>query len=123
MREIKFRAWEKDGFNHLGEPTMVDWNELQRNYNLNAIMAGDWVRSDKYILMQYTGLHDKNGKEIYEGDILKEGEYIGTVYYDEAEGSYFIEPLDEKWDYLLLGTNAFGMEVVGNTCENPLLEG
>ena len=53
MREIKFRAWDKD---------------LLKMYSKWTVIPDD---DRSHILMQYTGLKDKNGVEIYEGDILK----------------------------------------------------
>lgn len=84
-REIKFRAWEDNKMYYQvrcggmfdGIPTAPDvWDEG----------AGDWsnLTGQPYTkVMQYTGLKDKNGKEIYEGDIVK-------GYYDEFD-TYFAE--------------------------------
>ena len=62
-------------------------------------------------LMQYTGLTDKNGKEIYEGDIVKWGKIIEKV-----------EMKDGCWS-MVLGTivEEFNLEVIGNIYENPEL--
>ena len=58
MREIKFRAWiAKD-------------NEMQYGVSLNSL-GQHAQQGEDAIIMQYTGLKDKNGKEIYEGDILE----------------------------------------------------
>lgn len=68
MRDIKFRAWHKK------EKYIEPVDDLQMfNEDLNiGIPSKDYfLGKEDVILMQYTGLHDKNGKEIYEGDIVK----------------------------------------------------
>ncbi len=109
MREIKFRVWDKIG--------------KRMYYNGGLEIKGNTILSTMNFPMQYTGLKDKNGKEIYEGDILQAKddddstalvEYISTGFeikrvhpdYDNYED--FAEYL--KW------SNA---EVVGNKFENP----
>ena len=61
MREIKFRAWSING------KRMVWWDEMSKNPH-GLLRYLTW--NDMYVLMQFTGLHDKNGREIYEGDIV-----------------------------------------------------
>ncbi len=80
-REIKFRAWDGE---RMLEPFSI-WH-LLNNYNSEYadarkdISKHNFERNEEMpILMQYTGIKDKNGKEIYEGDILERGSEGATV--------------------------------------------
>ena len=102
-REIKFRAWDTQFKNMVGVKGIQD---------LFAIRSDGMPSKDNYELMQYTGLHDKNGKEIWEGDIIRyrflNEDCIGTVHFDERL-AHFI-----AYEY------AHG-EVIGNVWENSEL--
>lgn len=80
-REIKFRAWDEVS------EKMLNWNDFLDTNMKNTFIAPE---STGLILMQYTGLHDKNGKEIYEGDIVKyrdsRGQHIEKVIFEECTG-------------------------------------
>lgn len=130
-REIKFRAWDNKnkkwlcgyeypnlgGFSMFGEiMAFGEWTRVLESFRME-----EW---DEIKPMQYTGLKDKNGKEIYEGDIMK----------DKTHGILFCEYEDEMqafvwWKdringlgypmYMQLGKN--DIEVIGNIYENPEL--
>lgn len=113
MREIKFRAWDKK------EKRFVIIAEIRQL--IGGIFAEGQHREDKDIeLMQFTGLTDKNGKEIYEGDIVKYS-IQGTLQDSPLEikiPDIFIE-LGHDDNYYLPQEETF--EVIGNICENPEL--
>lgn len=115
MRDIKFR-----GYNEINKK-ILNWNELL-DTNLKNIFTMQ-KKDTGIILMQYTGLHDKNGKEIYEGDIVRKfNGIIGKVIYEHSE--FIIDVTNnKKLDYGRLDLIENFVEVIGNIYENPdLLE-
>jgi uncharacterized phage protein (TIGR01671 family) len=120
MREIKFRAWhdkEKIMFN----VSSLDWNP--------AGLYADGFAVGTIELMQYTGLRDKNGKEIYEGDIVKTNitnrvlpmaQFTGKVNFEN--GGFNLNFNTEINEHLneWLDKN---LEVIGNIYENKELFG
>lgn len=115
-REIKFRAWEPEYkcmyFNHsvnFGVDGRVFF--LERNAQWNEIKEG------QLILMQFTGLKDKVGKEIFEGDIVSTGDKTMSVSFD---GGCYRTKYNQS-NYRLYGWKDEILEVVGNIYEHPEL--
>ena len=130
MREIKFRAFVDNKMykvvgldlwsDSVSEHTFTIWDDdLDDSIELDTTEFG---------LMQYTGLKDKNGKEIYEGDIVKYN-YNNQVYQDVyAKVEYSIAGFRLNADYIsrhlsrhIRIANTDYSEVVGNIYENPEL--
>lgn len=136
MRELKFRAWDTKAKTWL-QITGFETAETEPSvgYTLDGIFDdGNYVGMDGIILMQYTGLKDKNGREIYEGDILEtekmeysgSGHYIGTVKVLGKvvfnNGRYALHLETGAMSYLSFALSFH--EVIGNIYEHPhLLKG
>ena len=112
--EIKFRAWDKT-------EKMMCYVSLIDFENSTCVLiypTKTYKEEDKSFsevkLMQYTGLKDKNGKEIYKGDILKTPRGIGRVFL--RLGCWFVENQEELGYF-----PQFELEVIGNVYENPKL--
>jgi len=121
MREIKFRAWDKINKRmlfSLGDTEGTWWYPF--GFEMNSKYFQKRSYSYNCILMQYTGLKDKNGKEIYEGDIVRHKDApleICTVIWDG--GGFYARSNIEDMFYSL--TNKVLIEVIGNIYENPEL--
>jgi|TARA_R110000824_G_scaffold20119_1_gene76406 uncharacterized phage protein (TIGR01671 family) len=132
MREIKFRVWtinnawysEKNVMYY--EPSTID--SVHLIHNLNDEFSRQ--KEDGFVLMQYTGLKDKNGKEIYEGDVVK-----GISFYNKNNKNPYSTQLVEWKDvdensegknnaysgFNFWINNPIELEIIGNIYENPEL--
>lgn len=126
-REIKFRAWDTEAEDWVDDPSNIYEHicEYEESETLDSDMNRKWV------IEQYTGLKDKNGKEIYEGDILEwvnsSGEkHIFEIMWNECGASFQLVEIGQKYPYILQGLSDKMKpycEVIGNIHESPELLG
>lgn len=113
MREIKFRAWDKEKKYMI----VIFDNTKQKKWFLPSL-------SQKYELMQYTGLKDTNGKDIYEGDILQGIGNVRKVVFNEENCSFMLKEIKLRKElFLLTKEKSKNLEVIGNIYENEELIG
>jgi len=134
---FKFRVFDKE------ENKIIDFNDFKKGdieFNFNPDTQEIWIEYDKsrYILIQSTGLKDKNGKLIYEGDIVNQIYEDETIYKCEvvySNCSFQLKHIEDKnANYIntpmyCYAINYLGhytekkLEVIGNIYENPELIG
>ena len=127
-REIKFRVWDVENKEMLEvqeldfEPTFYGGRIAIR-----PDQYSDYFDTEDMILMQYTGLHDKNGKEIYGEDIVRIDylSYIvtGVVTYSTKDAMYILTNTNSIADENEPLGDYKNLEVIGNTYDNPELLG
>ena len=113
MREIKFRAWHK-GKKIISEVLGIDILHKEIFFSNGDVYYCE-ISDFKYIeLMQYTGLKDKNEKEIYEGDIVKFLNGFFEVIWCNEKASFMLKNKKYKEFLNFIYENNNEMEIVGN---------
>lgn len=122
----RFRAWDKE----YKEMVQVDALVFDEQIIKATYKNGNVVKEDlkNYVLMQSTGLRDKNGKEIFEGDILKVtnlSSWLEVVSFNNNKAMFVSKEVKREVEetplYDLFNTDIFEVEIIGNIYTNPEL--
>jgi uncharacterized phage protein (TIGR01671 family) len=130
-RPIKFRAWDKEN-GKMVAPSSISFGDdgsvlttlINFKFRVKTDTSDDTfdrylVEGESGILMQFTGLLDKNGKEIYEGDVVSmRGGSVFVVRFDEVTAQFGLGASMESGGVILI--NSGKDEVIGNIYENPI---
>lgn len=132
-REIKFRAWHKINKEWTSDPIIDGENGKMMAFSMLDAQFVRHYRDDEMEIMQYTGLKDKNSKEIYEGDIVEYNDFNSLRTGGHAEdkiivgkvtfgcGMWMVEEKNCGHDLYEGLVNDEELEVIGNIYENPEL--
>lgn len=122
----RFRAWDKE----FKEMVQVDALVFDEQIIKATYKNGNVVKEElkNYVLMQSTGLTDKNDKEIFEGDVLKVtnlSSWLEVVSFNEDKAMFVSKETKRKVEetplYDLFNTDIFEVEIIGNIHTNPKL--
>ena len=114
MRPIKFRAWDEK-FKRMFDVDVLAISPVMWDSGGTGVSL---AYQPHIKVMQYTGLKDKNGKEIYEGDIVRHATDEGVYKVIFEDGGFYVKNLFE-YDFQTI--NEYPLEIIGNIYENPEL--
>ncbi|UXU72932.1 YopX family protein [Mammaliicoccus sciuri] len=132
MNRLRFRVWDKEEKKFVDYPVYFNLTnseivtELWYGYQIQVEEA---IQDSNYIVQQSTGLFDKNGKEIFEGDIvtaMSEGIKGTGVVKRRIDGYWFMYPAwqnGQSWKLVVSEQGDTDVEIIGNKFEHPYLLG
>ena len=121
----KFRAYDSGSLSHMYQPDEVMVCDGKIWIQDEDSEANEWIVNNDLNLMQSTGLYDKEGTEVFEGDILHhqiQTDYTFIVKYDKDNGRWYGDGLSRTYRINITKEFLPYYKVIGNIYENPVLE-
>lgn len=114
MKTIKFKVW------FIKEKRMQLFSSLKDNKFAELLFYDDYDETDLKFL-QFTGLFDKNEKEVFDGDIVKFDDGIIMNVFQSEDGSWILDKVDNSYKAFKVYNQKEIIKVIGNKFENPEL--
>jgi len=113
-RILKFRCWENS------ENRMILWDDIYKHIERTGGAVWFYFSNEdqEMIMMQFTGIIDKNGKEIYEGDIIQYTQHYFNTEMINTKIKVVKWNMD-RWNIFSTNAGETDIEVIGNIYENP----
>ena len=117
----KYRVWDTVK-KAMSEVQAIVYTE-EKVYPIYFKEIRRYIPFSEAILMQSTGLFDKNGKEIFEGDVVEVFDSRYAVFYDNENASFRLKPRDKRWntDYMSNYAHEASFEIIGDIYQNKEL--
>ena len=127
MKELKFRAWDTKYKGWCTHFVIDNYGNAHSIFGtISSIEDNQRYWKEHVVIMQFTGLYDRHGKEIYDGDIVKfSGYYFGDTYEKESVEAVYWNHKEKSYSYnfqnIGFQEGPTWCEVIGNIFDNPEL--